>query len=101
MLNDLNDLFKCPILNTKMDNPMILPSGNTVDKDTISQIKDDRDPYNKNLKTSNAIPNRLAKQIKEILDGAKQNLDLYNKAQPETQPTFIQKDELKTIQNAD
>ena len=91
MLNDLNDLFICPIQYTEMDNPMILPSGVTVDKDTISNLGYNRDPYNWSFKARNAIPNRLASQIKEILDKANQSLDSYNKTQPEAQPTLFKK----------
>ena len=44
--NDLNELLECPISFVKIESPIILPSGNTVDKAIFRNLKGRRDPFN-------------------------------------------------------
>ena len=52
-IEKFNELLICPIISEEMNDPIILPSGNTVDKKSAVKLKNKKDPFNRTLKVSN------------------------------------------------
>ena len=68
MMDNLKIAIDCPISLDKLVDPIILPSGVTVSGYLLNILKGKEDPFNKNLIVQHMIPNRLAKQLIEIID---------------------------------
>jgi DNA repair exonuclease SbcCD ATPase subunit len=84
----LTTILECPITAITIKNPMILPSGVTIDSTALSSIAE-KDPFNREMKASDLIPNRIVTEILEVLKGLK-NLPI-----PQQRTQDIQTDEVK------
>ena len=53
----------------EMTKPHILPSGNTINEDTLDELirRGCLDPFNKNFRVQQKIVNRFASDVKEII----------------------------------
>ena len=60
---------------------MILPSGNTIDKTAADKLRRKKDPYNRTMYARNAIPNRFAKQVKELIENINFELSIFDDTQ--------------------
>ncbi|CAI2363377.1 unnamed protein product [Moneuplotes crassus] len=69
----VDSAFECPLSCDKLRDPVILPSGHTINSDFYEKLikSKARDPYNKSYRLTHAIVNRLAIQIQEIMDYVK------------------------------
>ena len=76
-INKIKSLLQWPILLTNISNPSILPSGNTVDKKAAKKLIGKKDPFNRLLRVQEVVPNIFAKEIKEIIDKAEEDLTRY------------------------
>lgn len=66
----LTTILECPITAITIKNPMILPSGVTIDSTALSSIAE-KDPFNREMKASDLIPNRIITEILEVMKSLK------------------------------
>ena len=64
----LQKLLEWPLSLDKLANPTILPSGITITESYFNRLINQKDPYNKKLKVSQKICNRIAKDLQEIIN---------------------------------
>ena len=77
LISDLKELFYWPLAMVDLTKPHILPSGNTINEDTLDELirRGSFDPYNKNFIVQQRIVNRFASHVQEII---KLNISIEN-----------------------
>ena len=68
LIFQLKDLFECPLSLDCLKNPIILPSGFTIDESYFDRLINSKDPYNNKFIVKQKIHNRFAIQVKEIVE---------------------------------
>ena len=58
----------------RLKNPIILPSGFTIDESYFDRLIDCKDPYNKEFIVKYKICNRFARQVKEIIEASEEQM---------------------------
>ena len=61
-------MFECPLSLDRLKNPIILPSGFTIEEEYFDRLVDSKDPYNKEFIVKHKTQNRFARQVKEIVE---------------------------------
>ena len=74
LISKLKELFQCPLSLDHLYNPMILPSGFTINESYLNRLINCKDPYNMNLIVSNKIVNRFANDVKDIIDKSEKSV---------------------------
>ena len=74
LIFQLKNLFDCPLSFDRLKNPIILPSGLTIDESYFDRLIDSKDPYNKQLIVKQKIHNRFAIQVKEIVEASEEHM---------------------------
>ena len=69
LISDLKGQLYWPLTMVEMTKPHILPSGNTINEDTLDELIRRRcfDPFNKNFRVQQKIVNRFASDVQEII----------------------------------
>ena len=67
ILSKLSELIDCPISMIQIQNPVILPSGVTIDRKAYDNLIGKKDPYDKTLVVGKVVVNRIFKDIIEFL----------------------------------
>lgn len=77
----MEGLLQCPINMEKIKNPVVLPSGITVDKEVMDRLIDKKhpDPFDRTKKWYKILVNRFVYDFIETLQNAKNNRDILNK----------------------
>ena len=67
-LDELKELLQCPIILDIFTNPVMTPSGNTIEESVMSTLikNKDPDPFSKTGFCKKLIPNMLIKNIIEL-----------------------------------
>ena len=80
-LKKMEGLLQCPINMEKIKNPVVLPSGITVDKEVMDRLIDKKhpDPFDRTKKWYKILVNRFVYDFIETLQNAKNNRDILNK----------------------
>jgi len=73
MISSIKDLMVCPISLQIFDNPVITPSGCTINASIMKELisKDKNDPFDKTKKCTDLVVNRFVSDVKEIIQIAK------------------------------
>ena len=74
LICQLKELFECPLSLERLVNPVILPSGKTINESCFNQLVDSRDPFNKEFVVKHKIHNRFAREVKEIIEASDSKL---------------------------
>ena len=74
LIFQLKNLFECPLSFDRLKNPIILPSGFTIDESYFDRLIDCKDPYNKEFIVKYKICNRFARQVKEIVEASEEQM---------------------------
>ena len=74
LIFQLKDFLECPLSFDYLKNPIILPSGLTIDESYFDRLIDSKDPYNKQLIVKQKIHNRFAIQVKEIVETSEEQM---------------------------
>ena len=77
LIYKINNILDWPITLDRLVNPIILPSGVTIEEYCFDKLINKKDPYDKNLIVKNKIYNRIAKNINEIIKQS--DLAIYEK----------------------
>ena len=77
LLSDLEELLVCPISLERLRNPVMLPSGETIDESTLDRFAEDSkcDPYTRQFLFDCKIVNKLAVMLAEIVEKYKKFSD--------------------------
>ena len=69
LISDLKEQFDWPLTLVEMTKPHILPSGITINEDTLDELirRGSFDPFNKNFRVQQKIVNRFASCVQEII----------------------------------
>ena len=67
LVSKLKQLFECPLSLDQLENPIILPSGITIQEEMFNKLKNQKDPYDWNLTIKSKVFNRFAKDVIEIV----------------------------------
>lgn len=70
LYSQLSDLLVCPISLEMLKDPVIAPSGNTMERDMMQGLIDrgENDPFTRKGRCAHIIPNYLVKQIIELVN---------------------------------
>ena len=74
LIYQLKELFECPLSLDRLVDPVILPSGKTINESCFNQLVDSRDPFNKEVIVKHKIHNRFANEVKEIIEGSEKQM---------------------------
>ena len=74
LIFQLKQAFICPLSLDCLSNPVILPSGVTINEEFFDKLINKKDPYNNNLIVNYKIHNRFAAEVKEIIEGCEKQL---------------------------
>jgi hypothetical protein len=77
LLEKLSDQLMWPINLIPIKNPVILKSGITIDEDIFKKL--DKDPFDSTKACDLTIPNLLAKNLKDIINDTKKQMDELSK----------------------
>ena len=58
----------------RLKNPIILPSGYTINEDFFDKLVDSKDPFNKDFVVKHKIHNRFVNEVKEIVKDSEDKL---------------------------
>ena len=69
LISDLKEQFDWPLTLVEMTKPHILPSGITINEDTLDELirRGSFDPFNKNFRVQQKIVNRFVSDVQEIV----------------------------------
>lgn len=75
LLSDLEELLVCPISLERLRNPVMLPSGETIDESTLDRFSenDNCDPYTRQSLLDCKVVNKLAAMLVEIVEKNKKS----------------------------
>ena len=96
LIFQLKQMFVCPISLDCLSNPVILPSGITINEEFFDKLINKKDPYNNNLIVNCKIHNRFAAEVKEIVEASEKQL--INEQLNDKEPSIDTQDCRKCIQ---
>ena len=74
LISQLKILYECPLSLDRLKNPIILPSGFTINEDYFDKLIDSKDPYNKEFIVKHKVHNRFANEVKEIVEASEKQM---------------------------
>ena len=74
LIFQLKQVFVCPLSLDCLSNPVILPSGVTINEEFFDKLINKKDPYNNKLDVNYKIHNRFAAEVKEIVEACEKQL---------------------------
>ena len=101
-LKQFESLMQCPISFDDLENPMVLPSGNTVNKGVLQTLIEGRkpDPFDRNKVCRKLIVNRFATETAEILDKIQKEKSILDVSHVDSKQNQKLEQEFRELENS-